>query len=117
VYIAKAHQRYKYEGLTTHWVQVVSYNNLPTTWPLIMFQWETKNWVPELQVQYIAYRLTGMVQGMAMSASLIRSLTCSLNYMKAISIGLIINLHPYQKITGTDDVCYNAFVTQRSQLT
>ena len=36
------------------------------------------------------------------ASSLIRSLTCSLNYMKAISIGLIINLYPYLKSAHTD---------------
>lgn len=58
VYITKAHQRYKYEGLATYWGRVVSYNDATTTWSLIILEWETGNLVPELQVQ------TRIVQGM-----------------------------------------------------
>jgi hypothetical protein len=61
VCIAKAHQRYKYEGLPTYWVKAVSYNNVTTTWSLIILEWETGNLVPELQIQIMAYRLIEMV--------------------------------------------------------
>jgi len=68
VYIAKAHQRYKSEGLATYWVKAVSYNNITTTWPLIILEWETGNLIPEFQVQIMAYRLTGTVQGITVPA-------------------------------------------------
>ena len=68
VYIAKAHQRYKYEGLATCWVKAVSYKNVTTTWSSIILEQETERLVPEWQVQIITYRLTRMVQGMTVPA-------------------------------------------------
>lgn len=102
VYIAKAHQRYKSEGLATYWVKAVLIQQY--YYHLAINHLRVGNWKFDTRIANSdnGIQIDRNSPGHHSASSLIMSLTCSLNYMKAISIGLIINLYPYLKSAHTD---------------